>query len=607
MLPQFTVPSIGFQATVQIGNPNGNRQPSLEPMKSGVLKKITYPTGGTTEFLYQLNKCKINGGNGSVVNGPGLRVYQINSVDANGTLQVRTFKYGSNESDYGFLELLPDASTVTNEITTVYFIGQNWDPFLPIGGPDYYRERYFSSGIYEELSELAERPVMYQEVTEYKGTESVNTGKTIYKYDYSPWAAAGLFPKKHIYNYNYWNSPSLIAQMDYKRSNSTYKKIKSTGSSYTTTISENIKGLHVQRRYTFPQDGYASGYPPGSSTLQPLCNEQFAVYSGNPPISNLDVYSFSDYQIQAGFKNLTATSDTLFTDGGNIITGTSYTYNSKNLLSSTTITTSKGETVLANIKYPFDYTGNSTLDLMTSLNMVSFPVEQIETKAATPTKSVKTNYLNWGTSPARIAPQTVDIKVGSSNYETRLRYSAYDVDGNPLTVSKENDQLISYVWGYNNSYPIAEITNTAAKNVFHTSFEDAEGNSTLNDCKTGRLSKTGGYSKSLSNLDNGNYILSYWQKSGSVWVLQYSSIAVTTGSYNISLSNQIDEVRFYPKGSQMKTYTYDPLIGTITECDVSDHVIYYEYDNYGRLKLIKDMNGNILKTFKYQYQGTTAN
>jgi hypothetical protein len=244
---------------------------------------------------------------------------------------------------------------------------------------------------------------------------------------------------------------------------------------------------------------------------------------------------------------------------------------------------------------------------MVTLNMLNYPVELIETKAVTPTKSVKTNYFNLGTSPARIAPQTVDIKVGSGNYETRLRYSAYDTDGNPLTVSKENDQLISYVWGYSNSYPIAEVTNSTVKNVFHTSFEDADGNSTLNDSKTGRLSRTGGYSKSLSNLDNGNYILSYWQKSGPVWVLQYSTVAVTTGSYNISLPNQIDEVRFYPKGSQMKTYTHDPLIGTITECDVSDHVTYYEYDNYGRLKLIKDMNGNILKTFKYQYQGTTAN
>lgn len=176
-----------------------------------------------------------------------------------------------------------------------------------------------------------------------------------------------------------------------------------------------------------------------------------------------------------------------------------------------------------------------------------------------------------------------------------------------LTIAKENDLLISYIWGYNKSYPIAEATNTSVKNIFHTSFEDTDGNSTLNDCKTGRRSRTGGYSKPLANLDNGNYIISYWQKSGAIWVLQSSFISVTAGTYTISLTGQVDEVRFYPQGSQMKTYTHDPLIGIITQCDASDHIGYYDYDAYGRLKWIKDLNGNILKTFKYQYQGTSPN
>ena len=123
-------------------------------------------------------------------------------------------------------------------------------------------------------------------------------------------------------------------------------------------------------------------YPPGSSTLQPLCSEQFAAYVGQGVVFGgpQPVYTFSDYRIQAGFKNLTSNVDTLFTDAGHLITSTSCSYNSKNLLSSKNTTTSKAETLQTNNKYPFDYTGNSTLTQMVSLNMISYPVEQIENK-----------------------------------------------------------------------------------------------------------------------------------------------------------------------------------------------------------------------------------
>ncbi len=620
MVPRYTNLTYigsGGPGSIDVGNSLANRAPSLEPMKSGVLKKITYPTGGTSEFVYELNKCTLFGGGGGVVDGPGLRIYQIKNADNNGGLNVKTYKYGINESGSGNIELLPDITSMATESIVAYMGGPQswWDP----DRAGKYRQRVFYSGFTGELNALADRPVIYTEVAEYTGTEAINSGKAIYKYDFNSWSASGMpmlmsltIPRKHIYNFNYWNNPSLILKTDYKRVNigtsPSYVKIKEASNNYTSTTTETVRGLHVQRVCSIPQTGVGSAMVGGIVTA--VCSEEYSIHEQADNLLPVpaQIYTFSGYEIPVGYKNLASTSETVYGDDGSVISSTaSYQYNSKQLLNKTTRTLSDGNPLVTDVKYPTDYTGNTTLDLMVSLNMINYPVEQIETNNSVHRKSVKTNYFNWGTTPAKIYPQTVDLKNGPGSYETRLRYSAYDTEGNPLTVSKESDQLISYVWGYNNTYPIAEVNNTAVKNIFHTSFEDATGNSTLNDCKTGRLSKTGGFTKALSSLDNGSYVLTYWQKSGSVWTLQTTAVTVSAGTYTISLTGQVDEVRFYPKTSQMKTYTYDPLIGILSQCDASDHVSYYEYDDFGRLKLIRDMNGNILKTFKYQYQQTPLN
>ena len=52
----------------------------------------------------------------------------------------------------------------------------------------------------------------------------------------------------------------------------------------------------------------------------------------------------------------------------------------------------------------------------------------------------------------------------------------------------------------------------------------------------------------------------------------------------------------------MTSLTYEPLYGVSAMCDVSGKIVYYEYDPFGRLKVIRDQDGKILKVFDYQYQ-----
>jgi YD repeat-containing protein len=75
-----------------------------------------------------------------------------------------------------------------------------------------------------------------------------------------------------------------------------------------------------------------------------------------------------------------------------------------------------------------------------------------------------------------------------------------------------------------------------------------------------------------------------------------STVSVTGGA-------AIDELRVCPAGALMTTYTYDPLNGLTSQCDENNRITYYEYDTMGRLRDVKDQDGNVIKTIDYHYRG----
>ena len=47
------------------------------------------------------------------------------------------------------------------------------------------------------------------------------------------------------------------------------------------------------------------------------------------------------------------------------------------------------------------------------------------------------------------------------------------------------------------------------------------------------------------------------------------------------------------------TYTYKPLVGITSITDPSGHSVYYEYNDSGKLKVIRDDKGKVLKSYDY--------
>ena len=215
----------------------------------------------------------------------------------------------------------------------------------------------------------------------------------------------------------------------------------------------------------------------------------------------------------------------------------------------------------------------------------------------------------------------------NSDYISRIAFLKYDINQNLIEQKLINNISKSYIWDYQKSYPIAEVINADSASVCYTSFEadgkggwSYSGSTNISYFLTGAKSYfTGGGNITKTGLSSGIYIVSYWGRSGSVnvnsagptrtgktigsWTYYEHELSAT--SIAISGNNYIDELRLYPKGAQMTTATYIPLVGVNSQCDVNNRILFYEYDSTGRLKLIKDEDGKILKYTEYKYQGTS--
>jgi hypothetical protein len=207
--------------------------------------------------------------------------------------------------------------------------------------------------------------------------------------------------------------------------------------------------------------------------------------------------------------------------------------------------------------------------------------------------------------------------------ETIYKFS----NGNPQHAIPHSGIPNAYVWDYQNKEPIAKVSNATVDQIAYTSFEaDGSGSWTIGSPSRDTGSITGTHCYNLTNgacsrsglTSAATYVVSYWSKtgssysvSGSTGVVQGKTIAgwtyfehTVTGvtTETVSGTGDIDELRLYPANAQMTTYTYTPLVGMTSQCDVDNRVTYYFYDNLGRLKWVKDQDLNIIKTLQYHYQ-----
>ncbi len=351
-------------------------------------------------------------------------------------------------------------------------------------------------------------------------------------------------------------------------------------------------------------------------------------HTGTPPSSY--IYELVSYNIYTGMYSELISSTEKSYDNGIVLTQTTnnqYDSNYLQLRSSYTID-SKGDTSRTHFSYPFDLPATAVRDTMLQRNMIDQVIEQKLYKNATLLSTQRNEYSFFNAGQVKQS-SSLSSRFGNT-LDTDISYQAYDVYGNLIQYKGRNGVTMSYLWNYNHSLPVAEVANATSGDFAYTSFEThmqggwngidtqyvsaatAIAGRRAYDIGTTTISKTG-------LLANSSYLVTYWSKSGALTVsgttgsvktgisangwTYYEHRVTGVSTVTVSGSGIIDELRLFPSNAQMITYTYEELTGMTSQSDASGKIVYYEYDQLGRLHLIRDHQQNILKQICYSYTG----
>lgn len=451
-----------------------------------------------------------------------------------------------------------------------------------------------------------------------------------------------------------WYTGKLLTQTIYAVENGIYKKVSHTENTYEFYEPRNFKEisflkvrkiLNLQNSTFLTPTDVCPFNPPiflGNFNGIPLYTHESAITG---PIFDAHII-----KLQTKWTYLQSTKETVYEQGDEsrfTQSLTEYIYENGAHCQPTRVTKthlSSGIGQVTKVKYPLDYDTSADANLinkgvkaLVDAHIVAVPIEEQTWKI----EGIGHNRIHKmlggkliGYDPSNLKPKNIWVfqteqpvtslsnetlndgkyttffsdfaryNQGNANQERpRIKFE-YNTQGKLHEQTLENDIPESYLWGYQNQYPIAKALNANPSQIFHTSFEEEMGNNILQGgAKTGKRHFNGNYTKNLSILTNGKYVLTYWKKVNTVWVFQTLNVDITNGFYPITLSGEIDEVRFFPADALMTTYTYEPLIGMTSQTDTNNQTIYYEYDSFGRLRLMRDDKGNILKQNTYHYKG----
>ncbi len=625
-------------SNITIGS--ANRESDTTFLKEGVLKRITHPTRGYTEFHFEPHQY-VDGG--VTKYGGGLRVRRITNTTGS-SVYTKEYRYGEAESGTGTKNFTQGLFYFYTESISRAGCG-----FVPCDRTERVRMFYSNSAIGGGFDDS---PVVYLKVSEYENINGTN-GKTLYEFDNNVHIPDMLmtvpFSNKTHRNSSAWERGKLTKKTV---QNSSGTMVSQTTIAYTKLKEQNAK---VSQSIIKLIDGT---HNPGGFLMMSCTNTSTgAKYDGY-------TYQVRNFEQQTGIYLESSRTESIYNAGSAFTNVTLKTYdpNYLQLTQEEVRVSSNPEVVVTRYRYPFQlintattYTGYPNILKQLTLKNILKPIEQyslIQSLNGTNAQVIGSQLTYFKASgnyyvpdyicfleiasPLALASFTPLALSGTSavtrdsRYQVRLTFSTYDTKGNLTTFNRSDSQPHSYIWAYDGAYAVAEAKNATAAQIAYTSFETAEkGGWTYagpevilhwNEAKTGRNAYNlsgGAISRTVSGASASNkFRLSFWAKvpSGTQsWTVLGTTESltttwklierdVTTTSLSISGSNVlIDEIRIHPPGADMSTYTYLPGVGQWTQLDSKNHAVYYRYDRLGRLESILNNDGHIVSHYEYNF------
>jgi YD repeat-containing protein len=90
-----------------------------------------------------------------------------------------------------------------------------------------------------------------------------------------------------------------------------------------------------------------------------------------------------------------------------------------------------------------------------------------------------------------------------------------------------------------------------------------------------------------------------------ICIIQATLNNLSTSDANMRI--ELNKLRVGLPCAMIYTYTYKPLIGMTGETSPKGRTTYYEYDDLGRLTVVRDHDLKILREICYNYAGQVEN
>lgn len=515
-----------------------NRTSNLAGTKASVMERIYYPTGGYTEFTYALSKLPDR----------GLVVEQILDHDGSITTNQRNYVYKHPQG------IWPDIWTKYED---VYFISNVGTGDQLVSCMLFYQ--YSSATDPFMNTQLNRSEPYFAQIEEFIGPSGIN-GRVDYSYGWQS-QTIGVYhlPVELKEKLSYSKSPTTGSYILVQKEAFEYLAKFGPGGTYTDPMG--TKEVRVFGKQFFKIHDEYTQYP--------------AQYSQAP----FSLRSIPYYQV----KKETWAYDPV--GGQEVYSSTQSHYDNDwhGLPSRTETSRSNQDLLVSFTSYPLDYASGTTfIDDMNAGNLISYPIEKVsytqspsnvvhitggtistyksggrgwidEVLALQTTAPIASAGFKFSTAAmGAVPPLAISASYAAdSRYATDFTMNNYDSRGNLRQYTFRSGLSTCYLWAYNQQYPIAEI-----RNADFATIESILG--------------TG----AISTMENSN--------PGKV------DIDAFLAPLKIALPQ-----------AHILSFSYIPLVGIVSSTDAKGMSTYFEYDEFQRLRHVKNDNGDILKSNVY--------